>query len=106
MRRAVFLDRDGVVNRAFPEGGGSRPPRHVEELEILPDARTACAQLRTGGFLLVVVTNQPDVARGMLAPEVLNEINDALRAQVEVDDLLVCPHDDVDGCECRKPAPG
>ena len=105
-RRAVFLDRDGVLNRALVQNERPYPPRHAAELELLPGVVDACAALRDAGFLLVVVTNQPDIARGEQTREAVDELNRALRAAVAVDDLVVCPHDDADACTCRKPLPG
>lgn len=106
MRRAVFLDRDGVLNRVFIRDGRPYPPSAVEELEILPGVVNACSRLREAGFLLVVVSNQPDVARGTQRKEVIEKINETLRTRVPVDDIRVCYHDDRDNCLCRKPQPG
>ena len=107
MRRAVFLDRDGVLNRAvICDDGKPRPPASPGELEILSGVAEACRSLRRAGFLLIVVTNQPDVARGTQRRDVIEAINDALRHQVPVDDVRVCYHDDADECACRKPRPG
>ena len=104
-RRAVFLDRDGVLNAAVVRDGVPYPPRDVDELEVLPGAEDACNRLRAA-FDLVVVTNQPDIARGTRAPETVQRINDALLAALPLDEIVVCPHDDADGCPCRKPRPG
>ena len=107
MRQAAFLDRDGVLNRAFiHDDGKSHPPASPDELDILPGVREACMTLRQAGFLLIVVTNQPDVARGTQRQEVVEAINDALRRQIPIDDIRVCYHDDADDCACRKPRPG
>jgi D-glycero-D-manno-heptose 1,7-bisphosphate phosphatase len=107
LRRAVFLDRDGVLNRVFVHGDGkTHPPASPEELELLPGVRQACQALRRAGFLQIVVTNQPDVARGTQTREGVDAINDVLIGQGLVDEILVCYHDDVDGCACRKPKPG
>jgi D-glycero-D-manno-heptose 1,7-bisphosphate phosphatase len=105
-RRAVFLDRDGVLNAAVVRDGRPYPPRSVEELEILPGVAEACSRLRAAGFTLVVVTNQPDIARGTQTLEAVRRINDALVAALLLDEVVICPHDDADGCECRKPKPG
>ncbi len=106
-RRAVFLDRDGVLNRALVhENGKTHPPAHLEEVEILEGVAQACEALRRAGFLLIGVTNQPDVARGTQAQEVVEAINDVLRCQDLIDEILVCYHDDADDCSCRKPKPG
>ena len=105
-RRAVFLDRDGVINRAFLRGGVPRPPSSLDELEILPGVPEALARLKSAGFRLIVVTNQPDVARGVLSRESVEAVHDMLSAQLPLDEVRVCWHDDVDRCRCRKPGPG
>lgn len=107
MRQAVFLDRDGVLNRTFIHNDGkSHPPASPDELKILPGAAKACMALRQAGFLLIMVTNQPDVARGTQRRDVVETINDVLRRQIPLDDIRVCYHDDPDDCACRKPRPG
>lgn len=106
MNRAVFLDRDGVINRPIRRDGKSRPPSTLAELEILPGVPEALHALRENGFLLIVVTNQPDVARGKLERARVEEINAALARRLPLHDILVCYHDDVDDCRCRKPRPG
>ena len=105
-RAAVFLDRDGVLNAAEVRDGRPYPPASAEDLEILPGVREACERLAGAGLALIVVTNQPDVARGTQSASELRAIHDRLRAQVRVDEVVVCPHDDADGCLCRKPRPG
>ncbi|MDQ3691852.1 MAG: HAD family hydrolase [Chloroflexota bacterium] len=107
MRRAVFLDRDGTLNESTVDGGGvPRPPVGVEDLVLVPGATAACRELKDLGFLVIVATNQPDVARGTQRRDVVEAIHRRIRQTVELDDVLVCYHDDVDGCECRKPKPG
>jgi D-glycero-D-manno-heptose 1,7-bisphosphate phosphatase len=105
-RRAVFLDRDGVINRTFWNGAGTEPPASLAQLDILPGVKEALEALRRAGFRLVVVTNQPDVARGKTSRETVEAINESLRSQLPLDSFEVCFHDDADGCDCRKPAPG
>jgi D-glycero-D-manno-heptose 1,7-bisphosphate phosphatase len=106
MRRAVFLDRDGVINRAFVRAGKPFPPSSLAELEILEDVPGALDRLHRAGFMLIVVTNQPDVARGTLAPATLDAIHGRLGEALPIDAFRTCCHDDRDGCRCRKPAPG
>lgn len=106
MRRAVFLDRDGVINRAIVCNGKSYPPSGVDELEILPGVPEALARLRAARFHLIVVTNQPDVARGTQTKEAVEAIHVVLQAQLPLDEFRVCYHDDEDCCTCRKPQPG
>jgi D-glycero-D-manno-heptose 1,7-bisphosphate phosphatase len=105
-RRAVFLDRDGVLNAAVVRDGLPYPPRSVDEVELLPGVEDACRRLRSAGFDLIVVTNQPDVARGTQTLEGVRRINDVLAAALPLDEVVICPHDDADGCDCRKPKPG
>jgi transaldolase len=102
----VFLDRDGVINRAVVRDGKPYPPDRLEDLEILPEAYTALPMLKQLGFRLIVVTNQPDVARGKQTREAVEAMHGYLRAQLPIDDFFVCYHDDTDGCDCRKPGPG
>jgi D-glycero-D-manno-heptose 1,7-bisphosphate phosphatase len=106
MKRAVFLDRDGVINRVVWHGGRLGSPWSPEEVEVLPRVAEAIEMLRSAGFLTIVVTNQPDVAVGLQRREVVEEINEQLRGLVHVDDIKVCYHRDQDGCACRKPKPG
>lgn len=106
MVRAVFLDRDGVLNRALLRKGLPHPPDTVAELEILDGVPEALDRLRAAGYRLIVVTNQPDLARGTQSRENLEAIHAALRKRLAVDEIRVCPHDDADGCGCRKPRPG
>jgi D-glycero-D-manno-heptose 1,7-bisphosphate phosphatase len=107
LRPAVFLDRDGTLNRAFIREDVSHPPESVAQLEILPGVMDALVELKHAGFALVVVTNQPDVARGTLQRGIAEQINTAVRERLPViDDLVCCYHDDADDCPCRKPRAG
>ena len=106
MRRAVFLDRDGVLNRALLRDGKPFPPLSLSELRLLPGVREACRTLREAGFLLVMVTNQPDIARGRASEQEIGSINQHLRQYLQIEDVQICPHDDSAQCECRKPKPG
>jgi transaldolase len=104
-RRAVFLDRDGVLNRAVVRDGRPFPPVSPSELEIMPDT-AALGGLKDLGFLLLMVTNQPDVARGTQKQETVDAIHNLLNAVLPLDDIFVCYHTDGDQCDCRKPNPG
>ena len=106
MARAVFLDRDGVINRTLVRDGKPFPPRNIGELEILPGVGEALKRLHNAGFKLIVVTNQPDVARGTQTRETVEEINAALQSSLPIDEFRVCYHDDADQCACRKPRAG
>jgi len=104
--KAVFLDRDGVLNEPFVRDGVPRPPRGVEELVICPEVPGALALLKEAGYLLIVVTNQPDIARGTVTRASVNAINEALAAALPIDEFVMCAHDNADQCPCRKPKPG
>ena len=101
--KAVFLDRDGVLNEPIVIDGKPYPPNNLSELIIYPGASNNLKRLRALGYLLVVVTNQPDVARGKTSLETVNSINNAIKDKLPVDLILTCFHDDNDGCNCRKP---
>jgi D-sedoheptulose 7-phosphate isomerase len=104
--RAVFLDRDGVINRVVVREGKPFPPATLQELEILPGVLEALHQLKQHGYKLVVVTNQPDVRRGTQSQATVEAMHQALSARLPLDDILVCYHTDQDKCDCRKPLPG
>jgi D-sedoheptulose 7-phosphate isomerase len=105
-RRAVFLDRDGVINRAFVRDGKPFSPPTSQELEVLPGVPDALHELKSHGFELLVVTNQPDVGRGKQPRETLDTLHRMLRKRLPLDDIFVCCHTDEDKCNCRKPMPG
>ena len=106
MRRAVFLDRDGVINRAVVRDGKPYAPTTIEEFELLPGVEHAIHALRNAGLLIIVTTNQPDVATGLQRQEIVEAMHDKLRAAKLSDDIKVCYHADADHCGCRKPQPG
>jgi len=105
-RRAVFLDRDGVLNRAVVRDGKPYPPSSWEEFELLPGVLEACARLKDAGFLLVVVTNQPDVGRGHQSREVVEGIHRQLESLLPIDRVEVCYDPGGGRSARRKPAPG
>jgi D-glycero-D-manno-heptose 1,7-bisphosphate phosphatase len=105
-KRAVFLDRDGVINRAIVRDGKPHPPADLKALEILPGVADAMQLLHESGWLLIVVTNQPDVARGMARLADVKAINQHLQHCLPIDEFRTCYHDSGDGCNCRKPLPG
>ena len=104
--KAVFLDRDGVINRTTIRGGKPYPPASLEQLEILPGTAEALAELKRLGYLLIVVTNQPDVGRGTQSRETVEAMHGALGRALPIDEFIACYHDDRDQCACRKPRPG
>jgi D-glycero-D-manno-heptose 1,7-bisphosphate phosphatase len=109
-RPAVFLDRDGVLNETLVRDGMPFPPASVDDFELTSDAPEACALLKAAGFVLVVVTNQPDVGRGTQSREAIEAIHAKLRAAIPaLDAIEVCYHAGAshgEPCDCRKPKPG
>jgi D-glycero-D-manno-heptose 1,7-bisphosphate phosphatase len=106
MRRAVFLDRDGVLNRTTVHNGVPYPPTDVEEMELLDGVPEALTLLARYSLMLIVVTNQPDVARGTQTCAAVERINQRLSEWLPLDTIFTCYHDTADGCDCRKPRPG
>ena len=105
-KAAVFLDRDGVINQAQVRQGIPHPPASMRELVILPGVSAALHALKRQGYMLIVVTNQPDVARGATSLETISSIHRHLEAHLALDGILACLHDEADACDCRKPKPG
>jgi D-glycero-D-manno-heptose 1,7-bisphosphate phosphatase len=103
---AVFFDRDGVLNRAIVREGKPYPPSNLKELHVEDDAPDELNRLVHRGFILICVTNQPDVARGTQTREVVESINEAIMKVLPLSDIRVCYHDQADHCRCRKPEPG
>ena len=95
-----------MINQAIVRDGKPYPPSGVGELTIVEGAAEALRDLKQAGFLLIVVTNQPDIARGTQTRDAVETIHQALRTTLPLDDFFVCPHDDSDQCDCRKPLPG
>jgi D-glycero-D-manno-heptose 1,7-bisphosphate phosphatase len=104
--RAIFLDRDGVLNQAVVRDGKPYSPMSVAEVVVPPDVPGALTRLRRAGFRLIVVTNQPDIARGSQSRDTVHAINRHLRELLRLDNVEMCEHDDADNCDCRKPKPG
>jgi D-glycero-D-manno-heptose 1,7-bisphosphate phosphatase len=105
-RAAVFLDRDGVLVRAEVRDGKSHAVRRLEDFRLLPGASESVRALRDHGFLIVVVTNQPDIGNGLIAAEVVAAMHEILRKKLPLDSIELCPHRQADNCGCRKPKAG
>jgi D-glycero-D-manno-heptose 1,7-bisphosphate phosphatase len=104
--RAVFLDRDGVINESIIRDGKPYPPPTLEALRVCAGVPEALHALRGAGFKLIVVTNQPDVGAGRQRRELVDAIHAHLQRRLPLDDVRACFHTDADGCGCRKPKPG
>jgi D-glycero-D-manno-heptose 1,7-bisphosphate phosphatase len=107
-RRAVFLDRDGVINRPLQRDGLPYPPATISEFEILPGVADACRALKAAGYLLIVATNQPDVGRGTMSRETVDALHAFMCTQLPLDRVEACfhPGKGASDCDCRKPRPG
>lgn len=106
MMRCVFLDRDGVIVIPYFRDGRSFAPRRLDNFRLYPQARESLARLKDAGFMLAVVTNQPDVGNGLIEQSVLSTMHERLARALPVDAIKVCPHRRDEHCACRKPKPG
>ncbi|HYI95030.1 MAG TPA: HAD family hydrolase [Bryobacteraceae bacterium] len=106
MRPAIFLDRDGVLNRAIVRDRRPYPPSNLAELELSDGALEACVRFQDAGLPLIVVSNQPDITRGTTTQEEVQAVNSWLMDRLPLTEIRICPHDDSDNCPCRKPKPG
>lgn len=106
MNKAIFLDRDGTIIKDFSGSQNSEPLKNLDQFEILPGVELGISILRSLGFILVVVTNQPDVARGKIEKNFVVKVNNKISEILGIPHFYICYHDDVDNCSCRKPKPG
>lgn len=106
MRKAIFLDRDGVINKVIMRDGKASSPWKLEEFEILPGVKECLEAFKEMGFLNIAFTNQPDVSRGFLEVEDLEKMHKIMKERLPIDEVKFCPHDNKDNCPCRKPKPG
>jgi len=106
MKRAIFLDRDGVLNANLINEGKPFAPRRLEDFRLLPGVVEAVTKAKAAGFLTIVTTNQPDVAAGVTTRATVDAMHAELRRQLPLDDIKICFHQDCDECSCRKPKPG
>jgi D-glycero-D-manno-heptose 1,7-bisphosphate phosphatase len=104
--RAVFIDRDGVLNKSLVIDGKPYAPKTLDDFIIFPDISDAVKKLKKKGFILIVVTNQPDVGNGIVAREIVVSMNAILNNKFYFDSIKVCFHSQSDNCSCRKPKPG
>jgi len=106
LNRAVFFDRDGVLNKLVFRDGDYYSPRDMDNFQLYNDAEKVIHHIKTKGYLVLIVSNQPDIARGLLKKSVLNEMTQKIYDKLNVDDIFYCMHDDPDVDGCRKPATG
>lgn len=104
--KAIFLDRDGVINEVIMRDRKPSSPRKIEEFQLLPNIEGCLKSFKEMGFLNIIFTNQPDISRGLLRIEDLEKMHKIIAKELPVDGIKFCPHDDEDNCNCRKPKPG
>jgi D-glycero-D-manno-heptose 1,7-bisphosphate phosphatase len=106
MNRAVFIERDGILNEISVAAASNGGLHSFAEFHVKTEAIELVRQLKVAGFLVIATTNQPGLSRGTLPRRELDAMHEALRGAMPLDDILVCPHDADDDCSCRKPRPG
>ncbi len=106
MKLGVFIERDGVLNKARVERQYQVSPLTLEDFRLISEAAPLLNRLKAAGFILIATTNQPGLSRGYQSRRELDRMHELLRATFPLDDILVCPHDETDRCPCRKPKPG
>lgn len=106
MNKAFFLDRDGIINKAIIKEGKPFSPRKFKEFKLKKGIKNLLREFKEMGFLNIVVSNQPDITRGLMKMEELEKMVNFIRKKLLIDDIIICFHDDIDNCQCRKPKPG
>jgi histidinol-phosphate phosphatase family protein len=106
MKQGVFIERDGVLNHVRVERQHQVSPLTLEEFRVNQAMAPLLSELKAGGLVLIATTNQPGLSRGYQSRRELDRMHEALRRALPLDDILVCPHDEIDLCPCRKPKSG
>ena len=105
-KKAIFLDRDGVINQLVEENGKFRSPRSMDEFRYEPGVIKFVQDIKKLDFEIIVITNQPEVKRGLVSKRIVNEFHKKISNDTGILDFFVCWHDAKDLCNCRKPKPG
>ncbi|MCU0770948.1 MAG: HAD-IIIA family hydrolase [Verrucomicrobia bacterium] len=106
MRVAAFIERDGLLNRFRMQHDLPVAPIQLEEFRVQPEAVPLVRSLQDAGYLVIATTNQPGLTSGELSRRELDLMHEILLKKLNLDDIMVCPHDEADRCPCRKPKPG
>lgn len=106
MQKAIFLDRDGIINYPIIKHNKPFAPLEINEVKIIPNIHEVIKYFKMLKFKIFVITNQPDFVRGKTSKEKINKINIFLKDKLDIDEIYVCYHDNDDDCQCRKPKPG
>ncbi len=106
INKAIFLDRDGIINQPIMREGKATSPRNLEEWQWIEGIHEAIQCFKDADFLVFVATNQPDIVRKIFPLEILEKFHKMIEEELNVDEIRACMHDDIHQCECRKPKPG
>jgi|TARA_B100001175_G_scaffold313455_1_gene321083 D-glycero-D-manno-heptose 1,7-bisphosphate phosphatase len=106
MKKAVFLDRDGVLSKTHIKKGKSFAVKKLKDFKLFYGSEESVKKLKLAGFMVIVVTNQPDVGKKIISRIVLKKMHDRLKKKTKVDAIYSCTHSQDDNCFCRKPKPG
>jgi D-glycero-D-manno-heptose 1,7-bisphosphate phosphatase len=106
MKKAIFLDRDGIVNKPIILEGKPYPPFIVKQAFLVNNIKNMIDKWHKEGYLVIVVTNQPDISNHLISQRKVEKINRYLQSMAKFDDLFMCPHNEKDKCNCRKPKIG
>jgi len=104
--KALFLDRDGIINEVVFREKKHVSPRTFKEFKLKKGIQKFLQKVKKSGFLTIIVTNQPDIARGLMKPDELKKMHNFIEKELPIDEIFCCPHNDSDNCSCRKPKPG
>jgi D-glycero-D-manno-heptose 1,7-bisphosphate phosphatase len=105
-KKAIFIERDGILNLPRVLNQHQITPTTLARLKINHLAQPVLKQLKAAGFLLIATTNQPGLTDGSVSRLELDRMHDLLQHCFQLDDIMVCPHEESEGCSCRKPQPG
>ena len=106
MRVAAFIERDGLLNRVRIEHDFPVTPVRLQDFQVQPEAVPLVKSLQKAGYLVIATTNQPGLSTGESSRRELDLMHEILLKKLNLDDIMICPHDEADSCPCRKPKPG
>ena len=104
--KAIFWDRDGIINKIHVKEGKSLSPRKFSDFKVFPFIKKLLNETKSLGYLNIIFTNQPDISRLLMDPKELELMHEFLENNFEITKIYSCPHSDEDYCDCRKPLPG
>jgi D-glycero-D-manno-heptose 1,7-bisphosphate phosphatase len=104
--KAIFFDRDGVLNKTLLKNGKPYAPRNIKDFKIISDAYSILSYLKSLNYLMFVVTNQPDVGNGYMDKIIVEEMHEMILDQLPIQEIFTCYHSQKDNCSCRKPKTG